>query len=319
MLSQNTNIFKITLASLAIAGTTLGGVVNAQQNVVNAQQNVVNAQQNIVNAQQNIINPDQTVIISESEPVVAPAPAIDTQKNTFDNQQYKFPPANAVPQFQERRSGNAQAGRQAQGYPMPYPSQRPMNPNARPYYGAQQRPMPMRSGPGAPPSYGMPGGYSPSLHQTPYNQNPYGSNPYNRGPNGNNPYNRGPYGNNPYNRGPYGGGPSNNGPFDKFGMGPFNGDDAPWESWPFGSRDSFWSRKEMPFKDQNPSDWFQPGDPKEGAAIMWEDLISAPDDLGTMPGGWNVPSVSVPNPVDLEDQFEKASKEIPDVIRVYSD
>jgi len=75
----------------------------------------------------------------------------------------------------------------------------------------------------------------------------------------------------------------------------------------------------MPFKDQKPSDWFQPGDPKEGAAIMWDDLISAPDDIGTMPGGWTPPSISVPNPVDLEDQFEKASKEVPDLIRVYSD
>ncbi len=302
MLSQNTKNFKITLASLTIASTILGGAVSAQQNVVSAQQNAVNVQQNIV-------NPDQTVIISD------PEPGINTQPNTFDNQKYHFPPANAVTQVQQRRPGNAQAGRQAQGYPMPYPSQRPINPNARPYNGPQQRSMPMRSGPGAPP-YGMPG-YNPSLHQTPYNQRPYAQNQYNRGPYGN-PYNANPYNRSPYNGGPYGR-PSNNGPFDKFGMGPFNGDSAPWESWPFGSRDSFWNRKEMPFKDQNPSDWFQPGDPKEGAAIMWDDLISAPDDLGTMPGGWNVPSVSVPNPVDLEDQLEKASKEVPDLIRVYSD
>jgi hypothetical protein len=36
---------------------------------------------------------------------------------------------------------------------------------------------------------------------------------------------------------------------------------------------------------------------------MWEDLISSGDDLGIMLGGWTVPSVSVPNPVDLEDQL----------------
>ncbi|MCK5697427.1 MAG: hypothetical protein KAI02_04640, partial [Gammaproteobacteria bacterium] len=94
---------------------------------------------------------------------------------------------------------------------------------------------------------------------------------------------------------------------------------APWEEWPFGAPDSFWNRKELPFKAQNPVDWFQPTDPKEGMAVMWDDLIAAPDDLGTMPGGWTVPSISVPNPVDLEDQLEQASKEIPDLIRIYSE
>ena len=174
---------------------------------------------------------------------------------------------------------------------------------------------PMRSGPGAPPPYGMPYNNRPA-YGNPYSTGPYRGGPYN------NPYNRGPY-NNPYNRGsnngPFGNSPFGSNPFSNFGGGPFNGDSAPWETWPFGSRDSFWSRKEFPFKEQNPTDWFQPDDPKEGMAVMWDDLIAAPDDLGTMPGGWNVPSISVPNPVDLEDQLEKASKEIPDLIRVYND
>ncbi len=136
----------------------------------------------------------------------------------------------------------------------------------------------------------------------------------------NNPYIDGTYTskppppvNNP-NTGRRGGG---SGPFKNMGFGPFNGNDAPWETWPFGSKDSFWSRKEFPLKNQHPSDWFNPGDPKEGLAVMWDDLIAAPDDIGTMPGGWNIPSVRVPNPVDLEDQLEKASKEVPDLIRVY--
>jgi hypothetical protein len=135
------------------------------------------------------------------------------------------------------------------------------------------------------------------------------------GPGSQSPYSR------QYNRGPNSGGPfGGDNFFDKFGFGPFSkGGGAPWEKWPFGGKDSFWSRKESPFNNQNPSDWFQPEDPKEGLAIMWDDLISAPDDIGTMPGGWYVPSVSVPNPVDLEDQFEKASKEVPDLIRIYTD
>ena len=127
------------------------------------------------------------------------------------------------------------------------------------------------------------------------------------------------YGARPYNSGRSNSGPfGGNNPMDNFGFGPFNRDTAPWETWPFGGRDSLWNKKELPFKGRNPADWFDPADPKEGLAIMWEDLISAPDDLGEMPGGWYVPSISVPNPVDLEDQLEKASKEVPDLIRIYN-
>ncbi len=269
MLSQNKKI--IMIASVVIASTILGGAVSAEKSAVNA---------------------NETVIIHDD--------------NGFNNQQFDFPPQNAVPQYrpQPARGPNNQPARQ--NYPMPYPSQRQAQRPTAPYYGAQ------RQGRGVPPSAMNPYNRGPS-GPTSYQGSPYG-NPYNRAPYGN-PYNQAPYGN-PYNRGSNGG---NNGLFDRFGMGPFNGNSAPWETWPFGARDSFWSRKELPFDEQNPTDWFKPGDPKEGMAIMWDDLIAAPDDLGTMPGGWHVPSISVPNPVDLEDQFEKASKEVPDLIRVYND
>ncbi|MCU7938681.1 MAG: hypothetical protein KZQ64_16185 [gamma proteobacterium symbiont of Bathyaustriella thionipta] len=305
MLSQNHKSIIVTLTSVVIGITTLGGVVNAQQGVVNAQQNVVNAPQTVVN----------------------------TQPNNFNMQDYQFPPANAVPQIKTQSASavsqmakpvtNKQPRRLAQAYPMPYPAQarpaprpapygapRPPAYGSAPYGGPGARPMPapfpapMRSGPGTPPPYGMPYNNRPPAYG-----NPYSNGPYNRGPY--NPYNRGPYNNN---NGPFG-----NSPFKNFGGGPFNSNSAPWETWPFGARDSFWSRKEFPFNEQNPTDWFQPGDPKEGMAVMWDDLIAAPDDLGTMPGGWNVPSISVPNPVDLEDQLEEASKEIPDLIRIYND
>lgn len=291
MLSQNKQTIMITITSVVITAITLGGAVNAQQSVVN------------------------------------------TQQDTFNEQQYRFPPANAIQEIQLQKpapaakqvtqpGANTQQARPAQWYSWPNSAQQAMPPNARPNYTAPgpyaPGPFasgPMRSGPGAPPPYGVPG---------PYNQNPYNRGPYNQGPYGQNPYSQGPY-SNPYNRGPYGRGPSNNGPFGggspfkNFGGGPFNSNSAPWETWPFGAPDSFWSRKDFPFSEQNPTDWFQPGDPKEGMAIMWDDLIAAPDDLGTMPGGWHVPSIGVPNPVDLEDQLEKASKEIPDLIRVYND
>lgn len=309
MLSQKKKTILIT--ALVISGTTLGGAVSAQQNVINAPQNAISSQQNvIIHDQQKTSSAQETVVI--------------TEENTFanKNKHYRFPSDNAVPQIQQRPASAAMPPASRQNYPMPYPAQRQRNPNVPPSYAAQRPYAPNAMRPqGRPTPYGNPynrpynqgASNQPSPFQTPYNQRP-NNNPYQQGPYNGNPYNQGPY-----NGSPYGRGPSNNGMFRDFGMGPFNGDSAPWETWPFGARDSFWSRKEMPFKDQNPSDWFQPGDPKEGMAVMWDDIISAPDDLGTMPGGWHVPSVSVPNPVDLEDQFEKASKEIPDVIRVYSD
>ena len=295
MLSKKHKTIILSLTSVVIGVTALGGVVNAQ--------NAANTQN-----------------------------AITTQNN-FGTQEYKFPPADAVKQIKPQSApavnqvtkpvANTQPGRRAQTYPMPYPAQR-----AAPYYGGPGAPRPYNMPYNNRPVYGnVPYGrqYNPGPYNNSYNRGPY-NNPYNRGPY-NNPYNRGPY-NNPYNRGPYNNPynrDSNNGPFgggspfDNFGGGPFNSNNPPWEEWPLGAPDSFWNRKENPFKNQNPTDWFQPEDPKEGMAVMWDDLIAAPDDLGTMPGGWNVPSISVPNPVDLEDQLEEASKEVPDLIRVYND
>lgn len=248
MLFRTKKSIMIAFSSLVIAGTSLGGAVNAQE--------------------------------------------------------YRYPPPNALDQPVKKAAPTVTrpAAPVRQGYPMPYP--------------AQNMPPQNRFTP-PPPVYGAPGNAP-----MPYGPAPYGSSPYGRpmagpAPMGPGPGMPPPYGN-PYNRGPYNSGPSNSGPFKNMGFGPFNNNSAPWETWPFGGRDSFWSRKEIPFDNQNPTDWFDPGDPKEGLAIMWDDLISAPDDLGTMPGGWYVPSVSVPNPVDLEDQMEKATKEIPDLIRVYN-
>ncbi len=61
-----------------------------------------------------------------------------------------------------------------------------------------------------------------------------------------------------------------------------------------------------------PSEWFQGGNFKEGMAEMWEDMINAPAEMGTMPGGWEFPTVSAPNPVDVGDELGKAAPEFVD-------
>ena len=160
--------------------------------------------------------------------------------------------------------------------------------------------------------------------------NPYRSNapaPYrgNRAP-----YqgNRAPYYANRYNRGPSRGNRS---------FGPWGGNrTTPWG----GKRKGFgrglpidvegnyipWSRRfwdelgeggKNPFRDMG--DWFDPDEPREGLSKMWDDTLNAPHDMGRMPGGWTNPSISVPNPVTVQQEFENAAKDMPDEMRTQMD
>lgn len=93
--------------------------------------------------------------------------------------------------------------------------------------------------------------------------------------------------------------------------GPWNTDwgHAPW------NRDysRTWGRK------GGPDAWFDPSDPKEGAAQMWEDMINTPHGVGTQPGGWQAPSISVPNPIDVGEEFKNTAKDMPDQMQNLSE
>lgn len=293
MLYQNRKIITITFTTAIIAMAHLGNVAYSEGYKFPPSDVTTQTQQ-----------------VPAASDVQVTRPAVNTQPvATRYNRPAYYPAQRPAPYGVQSPYGmQTPYGVQKTRMPMQQPMQRtPMQAPSRPPMYAYPRQAPSYARPGTAPYYGMPYNNRPAYTNSyrPYN-NPYSS-PYN------NPYN------NPYR--PYNQRSSNNnqGPFNQFGGGPFNGNNPPWEEWPFGAPDSFWSRKEFPFKEQSPVDWVKPGDPKEGMAIMWDDLISAPDDLGTMPGGWAVPSVRVPNPVDLEDQLEKASKEIPDLIRIYSE
>ena len=80
--------------------------------------------------------------------------------------------------------------------------------------------------------------------------------------------------------------------------------------------DRFWDRswnKRKPWKDSGPSKWFNPT--KENWEDSWEDMINAPSNMGEMPGGWYAPYVSMPNPIDVGDQFKDNVKDLPEQIR----
>ncbi len=84
---------------------------------------------------------------------------------------------------------------------------------------------------------------------------------------------------------------------------------APWNR----DYDDLWG------KNGGPSEWFDMSDPKEGAAVAWEDMLDTPNALGTMPGGWKAPSISVPNPIDVGEEFKNTAKDMPGEMRDFSD
>ena len=160
------------------------------------------------------------------------------------------------------------------------------------------------------PAYGGPAPYGRPM---PYGgPRPYaGGYPY--GPRG--PYpgayggRPGPWNNGGWNRGPWGG---NNGFGNWFGgnRGPY-GNNSPFGNMFGGGRNGIWG--------MHPDEWFT-SNPEDGFAYMWDDMINAPSEMGEMPGGWNAPSISVPNPVDIGSEFRDEApnlmREIPDMINV---
>jgi hypothetical protein len=101
--------------------------------------------------------------------------------------------------------------------------------------------------------------------------------------------------------------------------------DMPWvdddgrviPEFPWSREDNCHPKDKDCIKDTGPSSWIFDQDMKERMAEAWDDAIQAPSDLGEMPGGWYVPSVYTPNPVDSGDQIEEGIEIIPDIIRLY--
>lgn len=148
-----------------------------------------------------------------------------------------------------------------------------------------------------------------------------------------------------FNNGPFGGGNNNNnnffnkGPFGNNNSMPFTGNsnfgerfwpgrgsyydevlpaNGPWNrSWgraPWNrDYDNLWGRN------GGPSKWFDPSDPEEGIAEAWEDMMITPNRLGTMPGGWKAPSISIPNPVDVNTELRDAAIDMPGEMQNFSD
>ena len=173
----------------------------------------------------------------------------------------------------------------------------------------------------APPGYnpGYNTGYNPGYQNYPPQNAPGYAGPGNLTPG----YNPPPYGGRNYGRG--GSGPSFSGPWDS-GRG---GSSMPWDSGRGGSSMPWSSNRggsSMPW-DNNRGGRSMPWDSGRGGwmnkdkfADGWDDMLNAPSDMGEMPGGFTAPSISVPNPVDVGDEFDDAARDVPDQMRnVYDD
>lgn len=126
------------------------------------------------------------------------------------------------------------------------------------------------------------------------------------------PYNGGPYARGPYGGGPFGGVPFGGGRYGR-GSGPFSG--VPFmQSFDMSRPDSF-----NPFRRRawgaGPQVWLNPMDPKEGMSQAWDDMMNAPARLGRVPPGWKAPTIDIPNPIDVGDEFEKNARRAPYIMR----
>ncbi len=157
-------------------------------------------------------------------------------------------------------------------------------------------------------------GYSPAPAQAPYGgpvAAPYAAGPYGAAPYAGVPYGGGPYSGGPYAGGPYGGAPYGGGPFN--GGSPFRG--MPFmQSFDMSRPDSFNPMRQGVWGGGPPS-WVDPGDPKEGMSRAWDDMMNAPHRMGRVPPGWKAPSISIPNPIDVGDEFEKNARRAPYIMR----
>ena len=163
---------------------------------------------------------------------------------------------------------------------------------------------------GAPNTYGAPGGYgAPNTYGAPGGYgapNTYGAPGGYGAPRG---YGYGPYAATPYR--PYYRKRRSKNNWMPWDSGPFGDLSGPWDSGPWNPDwlDGRWSGDDI--FGAGPDGWMDPEDPKGSMSRFWDDMLTAPYEFGEMPGGWTAPSISVPNPVEVGDEFEGSSRLAP--------
>ncbi len=112
--------------------------------------------------------------------------------------------------------------------------------------------------------------------------------------------------------------PWRSGPFERKRWGNHPMNNMPWGNFP-GWGDGFFGgfgpdnwEGITPWGNNVPFRWIDPAEPRESIANMWDDAINTPNSAGRMPPGWTAPYISVPNPVDVADEFERNARNFPE-------
>jgi hypothetical protein len=64
-----------------------------------------------------------------------------------------------------------------------------------------------------------------------------------------------------------------------------------------------------------PQVWMDPTNPQDGMSQAWDDMMNAPARMGRVPPGWKAPTIDIPNPIDVGDEFEKNARRAPTIMR----
>lgn len=100
-------------------------------------------------------------------------------------------------------------------------------------------------------------------------------------------------------------------PMTKFPWGDFPG----WGEGFFGNFGPDQWKGVTPWGNDVPFKWIDPSDPEESIAEMWEDALNTPNSMGRLPPGFTMPYISVPNPIDVENEFERNARNAPNEFR----
>jgi hypothetical protein len=88
-----------------------------------------------------------------------------------------------------------------------------------------------------------------------------------------------------------------------------------WSDGPFGGFGPESWEGITPWGNDVPFKWVDPTDPRAMFGDIWDDALNTPNRMGRMPPGWTAPYISVPNPIDVEEEFERNARNFPDEMR----
>lgn len=77
-----------------------------------------------------------------------------------------------------------------------------------------------------------------------------------------------------------------------------------------------WRDSHEPVSGRESIGWDRPD--RRPTSRYWDVMKNTPDEMGKMPGGWSTPSFTAPDPVDVGDEFEHHTRDVPGQMRNFN-